>query len=69
LIYIDIAIDDRADNCCEKVSWSLLKYMRGFEKRVTPILNLLKQKYPGVRFIEIYPNRFKQQVLISENYH
>jgi len=53
LIYIDIAIDDRADNCCEKVSWSLLKYMRGFEKRVTPILNLLKQKYPGVRFIEI----------------
>lgn len=53
LIYKDIAIDDRADNCREKVSWPLLKYMWGFEKRVNPILNLLKQNYPDVRFIEI----------------
>lgn len=53
LFYKEIAIDDRADNCCEKVSWSLLKYMWGFEKRVNPILNLLQQNYPDVRFIEI----------------
>lgn len=40
-------------NCREKVSLSLLKYMWGFEKRVSPILDLLKQNYPDVRFIEI----------------
>lgn len=48
-----LKIDDRADNCREKVSWSLLKYMWGFENRVNPILNLLKQNYPDVHFIEI----------------
>lgn len=53
LLYKEISIDDRADNCCERVSWSLLKYMWGFEKRVEPILNLLKHNYPDVRFIEI----------------
>ncbi len=53
LIYKEVSIDDRADNCREKVSWSLLKYMWGFENRVDPILNLLKQNYPDVRFIEI----------------
>ena len=46
-------INDRADNCYETVRWSLLKYMWGFENRVNPILNLLKQNYPNVRFIEI----------------
>lgn len=46
-------INDRADNCPETVGWSLLKYMWGFENRVNPILNLLKQNYPNVRFIEI----------------
>lgn len=53
LLYKEIKIDDRADNCPEKVSWSLLKYMWGFQKRVNPILNLLKKNYPDVRFIEI----------------
>jgi adenylate kinase family enzyme len=47
------SINDRADNCHETVRWSLLKYMWGFENRVNPILNLLKQNYPNVRFIEI----------------
>jgi len=53
LFYKQITIDDRADNCREKIGWSLLKYMWGFEKRVNAILTLLKQNYPGVRFIEI----------------
>jgi hypothetical protein len=53
LLYKEISIDDRADNCHEKVSWSLLRYMWGFEKQVDPILYLLNQNYPDVRFIEI----------------
>lgn len=49
----DSSIDDRADNCDEKISWSLLKYMWGFEMRVNPILDQLQHHYPSVRFIEI----------------
>ena len=47
------AIDDRAPGCYETVTWSLLKYMWGFDARVQPILDMLKSKYPKVKFIEI----------------
>ncbi len=60
-------IDDRADNCREKVSWSLLKYMWGFERRVDPILRLLRHNYPNVRFIEI--NSDKALKKFSINFH
>ncbi|MBA2651602.1 MAG: DNA topology modulation protein [Tatlockia sp.] len=53
LIYKDNLIDDRADNCGEKVSWSLIKYMWSFESRVDPILLRLKETYPKVQFIEV----------------
>ncbi len=46
-------IQDRAPNCPEKVSWSLLTYMWGFEHRVNPILNRLKETYPHVQLIEV----------------
>ena len=65
LLYKEILIDDRADNCCERVSWSLLKYMWGFEKRVNPILDLLKQNYPDVRFIEIKSDRALKKLSLS----
>lgn len=60
----DRNIDDRANNCHEKVSWPLLTYMWSFEKRVNPILSRLKMNYPGVRFIEI---RSDQQLLKINN--
>ncbi|MBA2655827.1 MAG: DNA topology modulation protein [Tatlockia sp.] len=49
----DFRIKDRAANCPEKISWSLLKYMWGFEKRVDIILANLKKNYPQVDFVEV----------------
>lgn len=46
-------IDDRGPNCPETVSWSLLKYMWGFEQRVDPILKRLMKIYPNVQFIVV----------------
>lgn len=51
------AIDDRAPDCKEIVSRSLLRYMWAYEKRVHFLLNTLKQKYPHVNFIELRTNR------------
>ncbi|WP_419418753.1 DNA topology modulation protein [Legionella sp. D16C41] len=49
----DRRIDDRAPNCPEKLSWSLLKYMWGFENRVQALLIYLKENYPQTYFVEI----------------
>lgn len=49
----DKQIDDRAEDCNETVSFSLLKYMWNFESRVAKQLDYLKQKYPHCQFIEI----------------
>ncbi|STX51310.1 DNA topology modulation protein [Legionella busanensis] len=69
--YKDKRIDDRATNCHEKVSWSLLKYMWGFEKRVQTLLKQLQQNYPQTLFIEIHSDRelkqFSQLFLIHFN--
>lgn len=65
LLYKEASIDDRADNCREKVSWSLLKYMWGFDKRVNPILKLLKQNYPQVRFIEINSDKALEKLTLT----
>jgi adenylate kinase family enzyme len=46
-------IDDRADGCKEWVPLSLIPYMWNFQNRVDTQLNLFKEKYPNVRFIEI----------------
>ncbi len=53
LFYKDFSIDDRAENCSEKVSWSLIQYMWSFESRVDPILLRLQETYPKVQFIEV----------------
>jgi adenylate kinase family enzyme len=46
-------LDDRAPGCRETIRFSLLKYMWGFEKRVSPQVALFKEKYPGAVFREI----------------
>lgn len=39
-------IDDRAQNCPEKVSWKLLTYTWKFKNRIQPIISELQQKHP-----------------------
>lgn len=46
-------IDDRAENCAEKINWKLIKGMWTFEKRITDLLQNLKAKYPDQKIIEI----------------
>jgi len=53
LLFNNPHIDDRANGCRETVRWSLLKYMWGFEQRVSESITLLKAKYPHVQYIEI----------------
>lgn len=57
LFYKDPLIDDRAPQCNERVSWALLKYMWGFEKRVAPLLSKLRTDYPNVMFIEVHSDK------------
>jgi adenylate kinase family enzyme len=45
--------DDRAPGCYETIRFSLLKYTWSFEKRVSPHLELFKEKYPDIVFKEI----------------
>jgi adenylate kinase family enzyme len=47
------SFDDRAPGCDEKITWSLLKYIWRFEKRVAGQLALLKESYPEALFREI----------------
>jgi adenylate kinase family enzyme len=47
------SIDDRAPDCHEAIRIPLLKYVWNFNKRVEPIISLLKHKYPNAVFKEI----------------
>jgi len=49
----DPAIKDRAPQCKETISWSLLKYMWEFEDRVAGTVKILRELHPHVQFIEI----------------
>ena len=60
-----IEIDDRAEDCPEKASWRLLKYMWTFDKRVEKIIADLRDKYPDVRLVEIRNNRILQNLKLS----
>lgn len=55
------AIDDRADDCHELPSWTLLKYTWTFEYRqnyrLKHMIEQLKNEYPAVKFIEIRNDR------------
>ena len=46
-------LDDRAENCPERISLDLITYLWGFDKRVRAKIVLLSNKYPDATFIEI----------------
>ncbi|WP_331255762.1 AAA family ATPase [Candidatus Bealeia paramacronuclearis] len=51
-------IDDRAPYCPERLTWGLIEYMWGFDRRVTPILQRLQIQYPYVRFVKTQNGKF-----------
>lgn len=53
----DPQIDDRAPECRETISFRLLCYMWGFEKRVASQITFLKDIYPHAKFIELRSDR------------
>lgn len=53
LFYKDKQIDDRAENCRETISFSLIKYMWNFETRISKQLANLKKRYPKCKLIEV----------------
>lgn len=59
--------DDRTPGCKEKVRFSLLKYMWGFEERVAEDIEILKEHYPNGIFKEIRcnddPNKLKDELI------
>lgn len=63
LFYKDQAIQDRAEGCSERVSWSLLKYMWNYNENVFGLIKSLREKYPLVTFIEIR-NDYEAQNLV-----
>lgn len=53
-------LDDRAENCPERISWELVKYLWGFDDRVSPKILKLKEQYPNIEYREIhYPGEFE----------
>lgn len=44
----DTHIDDRSLGCPERLSWRLLRYLIGFHKRATPLIQNLQQRYPKI---------------------
>lgn len=49
----DPAIDDMPAGCRKNVSWKLLTYLWGYEKRINPVLEWLRQIHPEIPFYEI----------------
>ena len=58
-------IDDRAPNCPERITWSLIKYLWGFNSRIKKQLTKLKKKYPQVTFIKINSLKEIEQLKIE----
>jgi len=50
------AFNDREPGCKEKINPPLLKYMWGFEERVSEDTKILRERYPNVLFKEIRCN-------------
>lgn len=53
----DSEISDRADGCSETLRWSLIRYLWEFDKRVSPIIKDLKDRYPQTPFYEFHNSR------------
>lgn len=55
-------IDDRAMGCPERIRFSLLKYMWTFHQRVQEPIQMLKNKYPQAKFVEIQNDKVLESV-------
>ena len=53
LLHKDPAIQDRAQDCYEKITWELISYLWTFEIRVHDAIANLCTQYPHVMFIEV----------------
>ncbi|MDR1591004.1 MAG: hypothetical protein LBR92_03360 [Puniceicoccales bacterium] len=49
----DKKIDDRAENCRESISWSLVKFTWNCETSFAPFIRGLRERYPSKNFVEI----------------
>jgi len=56
-------IDDRADDCPEKIRWQLIKYMWTFQDRVRDQISYMRNKYPQVQFVEVKNDNQMKSVL------
>lgn len=52
-LFRDKKIDDRAENCRESISWSLLKFAWNCEKYFIPFIRRLRTQCPLKNFVEI----------------
>ena len=50
------AIDDMPGGCTKNISWKLITYLLGYEKRLNPVLEWLKECEPNIPFYEIRSN-------------
>lgn len=50
-------IQDRAEGCKECIRWRLIRYMWGFNNRIQPIINDLREKYPHVEFYTFHNDK------------
>ncbi|MCX7342762.1 MAG: DNA topology modulation protein [Proteobacteria bacterium] len=57
----DPQIDDRAPESKERLSFRLICYMWGFEKRVANQITFLKDLYPHAKFIELRSDKDLQE--------
>jgi hypothetical protein len=65
LFHRDARIQDRAENCNERITFKLIQYMWQLDKRVQPILKDLERNYPDVKLI-VVKNRRDLQGLSDE---
>lgn len=62
ILFPNTEIDDRADNCKDRISWKLLEYSWTFDQRVTKFLAYLREQYSEVKFIEITNSSMLQKL-------
>jgi adenylate kinase family enzyme len=58
----DPRILDRAPGCPERVRWGLVKYLWGFEKRFTPLIETLHHRYPEKLLFKITNDLQKKEL-------
>jgi len=62
IFYKNSELDDRAEECYERITWNLLRYMWSFETRVADKIKMLRTKYSITPFIEIKNDRSLSQL-------